>query len=236
MARFTTRGHIPARADALLVARRFTAAEYRRARAVRAAHDEIVVDLAALARVRALGRFRTTDFPALYRLPGVRQGSEPELPVASEGLRLAVAAAISLIPDDGHRHAASAIFSFDARRWSALRVRQSEAAHKLGVGLDAYRRRRSGCMSLYAETLCEMAIALTRIDDTTGEGTPISSQDQGTDAGYPSAPLGGRPSDYRQFVSKLRSADYTGLASLAESGFVEFGRALSRYRREASLV
>ncbi len=127
-------------------------------------YEELVQELMVLARLRSLGRFRTTELPALYSLPGVRGDSaEAALPILSERLRESTATALARIHDAHHRRAAAFIFDFGDYRWTPLQMRQSQAAKVFGVGFDAYRRRKPTGMSLYQETVLELALALVSL-------------------------------------------------------------------------
>jgi hypothetical protein len=122
---------------------------------------DLVEELYSLARTRTVGEFRRSRFPALSDLCGApRQGFDFATGLPRYGWDGAIATAISRIPDPRHREAAEAIFGSHARRWTSLRERQSLAAEQFGVGYDAYRRRRRNGLSLYEETVSELASSI----------------------------------------------------------------------------
>jgi hypothetical protein len=123
--------------------------------------EELAADLDRLARICTLGEYRRAHFRTLYRLTRVAAIAETEGLAAS--LEAALLQAIDGISDLRHREAARAIFGLDGR-WVHLRRRQALAASKLGIGYDAYRRRRLGHPSRYDDTVSELARSLHRLD------------------------------------------------------------------------
>ena len=129
--------------------------------------EAIADDLHALARARSLTSFLHSRHTALAELVRSLSHSDDDgLLSRGEAVRTAIMDAIARIPDERHRMAASAIFEHGALNSGygmPLGQRQYQAAEAFNVAYDTYRRRGRMGMSLYDETIAELAVALKNV-------------------------------------------------------------------------
>ena len=194
--------------------------------------EDIESELHSLARSRTVGEYRTGGFLALGALWGKpRWDSTSGVPLY--GWDDALASAIARIRDPGHREAASALFGSHALRWTSLRERQTMAARHFGVGYDAYRRRRRSGMSLYEETVAELARSIVALGDLppapsstvpNGGGSPLRT---GTLEVTTVNSMGGQAGGYELRV-RVPEDVYRQLQKMALEQNVDLGELLRR--------